>query len=109
MVRTPCPNCQRSRHTSVSGSAPTPRTMSVQGYDPLSDSAQIGPPLVRRGAVGVLRCKCCPSADVLSRFTRDIWRVWHAYRRDARLRIPAPRDDAALERPSPERFGGDAL
>jgi hypothetical protein len=23
--RTPCPNCQRSRHTSVSGSAPTPR------------------------------------------------------------------------------------
>ena len=42
--RTPCPNSQRSRHTSVSGSAPTPRTGSVQGYDPLSDSAQIAPP-----------------------------------------------------------------
>ena len=53
--RTPCPNCQRSRHTSVSGSAPTPRTGSVQGYDPLSDSAQIGPPLIRRGIPGSLR------------------------------------------------------
>ena len=27
--RTPYPNCQRSRHTSVSGSAPTSRTGSV--------------------------------------------------------------------------------
>ena len=41
----PCPNCRRSRPpVCVSGSAPTPRKGSVQGCDPLSDSAQIGPP-----------------------------------------------------------------
>ena len=54
-----------------------------------------------------LSSKCCPSAEVLSRFTPGIWRsVWHAYRRGARLRIPAPRDDAALERPSPREAWG---
>ena len=32
LPETPCPDCRRSRHTSVSGSAPTPRNGSVQGY-----------------------------------------------------------------------------
>ena len=38
--------CQRQR--------PDPAKGPVQGYDPLSDSAQIGPPLIRRGIPGSL-------------------------------------------------------
>ena len=38
--------CQRQR--------PNPAKGPVQGYDPLSDSAQIGPPLIRRGIPGSL-------------------------------------------------------